>query len=345
MLRRRTKPSIRELLRRRAASSQGLRTKLYNEWSPELDEALAALPEAELLSHELFRDLMSMSDPERRRILLVTERDRPVAVAGLRNRWGRWEPVTQWIIPGVLFPALEGYLDRVLPALGLEVYVAWWRWDGPPLQTRWIRELRSEPTYGACCREDYEAFWGKSSLLRNVRNIRNRCERFEIKVDLPGATEWTISSWGAKWCPEGHSERPDLAERLLAASYLEERGLCHTLSIHDQERMLAAMTFVIHQNDAVALYNYRDPMYDKQGVMTRLMDFGFSWARDMGLDSVDIGGSFDYKNKWAPPLGAKCTFTVLPTNLLLERRAYQLIRAVSAIGNKSKRQSSDDVAS
>ena len=45
-------------------------------------------------------------------------------MAGLRNRWDNWEPVAQWIVPGVLFPVKEGYIFRVLAALEHEIRVA-----------------------------------------------------------------------------------------------------------------------------------------------------------------------------------------------------------------------------
>ena len=111
------------ILAARCAAAQGLCVKVFDDWQPELDEALMGLPENELLPHELFRSLMRMADPKSRRIRLVTERGVPVAVAGLRNRWGFWEPVAQWIVPGMLFPVKEGYMSRVLAALDLEIQV------------------------------------------------------------------------------------------------------------------------------------------------------------------------------------------------------------------------------
>jgi hypothetical protein len=66
---------------------------------------------------------MRMADPKKRQIRLVMEHGEPVALAGLRNRWDGWEPVAQWIVPGVLFPVKEGYMSRVLAALDLEIQV------------------------------------------------------------------------------------------------------------------------------------------------------------------------------------------------------------------------------
>ena len=140
------------------ARSLGLRIKHYDEWHPELDEALTVLPEAELLPHELFRALMVMAEKAKKKIILVTEKGNPVAIAGLRDRWGYWEPVSQWIVPGVLFPIKEGYLDRVLPALGLRIHIAWWRWQQPPPQDHWVINSESTPTRGMPLIEDFEAY-------------------------------------------------------------------------------------------------------------------------------------------------------------------------------------------
>ena len=112
-----------QILATRCAAAQGLRVKVFPDWRRELDEALISLPEHKLLPHELFRSLMRMADPKKRQIRLVMEHGEPVALAGLRNRWDGWEPVAQWIVPGVLFPVKEGYMSRVLAALDLEIQV------------------------------------------------------------------------------------------------------------------------------------------------------------------------------------------------------------------------------
>ena len=322
------KTTAKRLLRAKAAASQGLKTKFFDYWHPELDEALQCLPETDIFPHELFRLLMKMSNPMKKQLILVTDHNEPVALAGLRNRWGYWEPVTQWIVPGVLFPVKEGYLARVLPALGVEMQIAWWRWETPPPHNRWILNARSEPIYAARCTEDYEKHWRKSSLLRNVRSIRNRCAGFDIKVNLPGSTEWTIRNWDAKWCPQGIAHVPDLDERLLTVQYLEKKGLYYTLSLLDQDKIVAGLTFIIHRNDAVSHHTYRNQEYNRHGVMTRLWDYSFPWAKEMGFDYVELGGSFDYKREWAPQHGEKWKFDVCPGNVLLEKRASRILLSV-----------------
>jgi len=279
--------------------------------------------------------LMKMSDPEKKKIILVTERGEPVAVAGLRNRWGHWEPVTQWIVPGVLFPVKEGYIDRVLGALGLAIHIAWWRWNSQPPRNQWVTNLKSTSTHRIRCSDDFEHYWRKDDFFKNIRNYRNRCRDFRLKVDLPGAREWTVRMAEAKWRRDGISETPDLFEKLVVTEYLERRGLCHTLSLMDQNELIAGIIFLSHRNDAVAQTNYRNPEYNRHGVMTRLMDLSFSWAREMGFEKIDIGGSFDYKNKWAPEEGEKWEFDVSPRNIMLEKKASHLVMKVKNRLNRS----------
>jgi len=321
----------------RVAASQGLKTKFFDDWQSELDEALQCLPETDIFPHELFRTLMKMSEPNKRKIILVTERGCPVAVAGLRNRWGYWEPVTQWIVPGVLFPVRDGYLARVLPALGLEMHIAWWRWQEPPPQIKCLRNAISEPTFGISLTEDFEQYWRKTSHLRNVRTYRNRCKDFELKVNSPGGVEWTIRNWEMKWRSQGIAEKPDLAERLLVADYLQKKRFYYSLVLFDRDEPIAGGTLISHRNQVVAQCSYSNPKYDWHGVMTRHIDLTFVWAKDMGFDRIDLGGSHDYKQKWAPQNGEKWKFDICPENILLQKQISALVSRTNNIVNRSYR--------
>lgn len=116
---------------------------------------------------------------------------------------------------------------------------------------------------------------------------------------------------------------PDLPERLLASEFLEKVGLYHTLSLFDKDMPVAGLTFLSHRNAAVAHVSYRDPQYDRYGVMDRLMDLSFYWAKDRNFERMDLGGSFQYKQKWAPENGEKWEFDVSPSYILLRNRASQ----------------------
>ncbi|MGD0485610.1 MAG: GNAT family N-acetyltransferase [Syntrophorhabdales bacterium] len=309
-----------QMLAARCAAAQGLRVKLFRDWQPELDEALESLPENELLPHDLFRSLMKMTDPKMRQISLIREHGVPVALAGLRNRWGYWEPVTQWIVPGVLFPVKEGYMSRVLPALDLQIQIAWWRWNEPPPKMDCIKQIKMTPTRGMSCSEDFEHYWRRSGHMKTIQKARNRCKGFELRTNTPNAAEWTIRNWDAKWRTPGTGESPDLAERLLVARCLEERGLHHTLLLSDKDEPVAGGTLMADRNEVVLHCNYRNPKYDWYSVMNRLAELTFYWAKERGFTKIDMGGSFDYKEKWAPEAGQKWEFTVCPEYVLYKGR-------------------------
>jgi hypothetical protein len=326
------KNTTKRILASGMAAIQGLHLTTYNEWHPQLDEALHSLPEADLCPHELFRALVRNPGPVPKRAVLVTEKKEPVAVVGLRqkrdsHRGDYWEPITQWIVPGMLFPVKKGYLNKALSALGLDVEVGWWRWEAPPPQISGLRGLRSTPTHGVhLVKDDFEQYWRSKGHYKRLANIRNRCRNFDFKVNAPGMVEWTVRNWGAKWGPSDGSEMPDLADRLLVAQYLAKRGLCHALSLHDQDTPVAAATLLSHRTTAVAYVNYRNPQYDWHQAMTRLIDLSFTWARDAGFETLDIGGGHDYKDHWAPPNAEKWEFRVCPVYILLARRCSDMLR-------------------
>jgi hypothetical protein len=313
------------LLRESAAIAQGLRIKIYDDWRPELDEVLENLPEQDIFPHELFRLLMKIPNPGNKQIIRVTERGEPVALVGIRNRGGHWEPVTQEIVPGVLFPVREGYLHRVLPALGLSLRVEWWRWREPPPMARWMREAESISEYGMSCSEDFEAHWRKSNLSKSIRRTRNRCSGFELKVNSANSTEWIIKNWGQKWhVAQGEAQRSFVTEQLIAAEYLQKRGLHYSLLLLDGDEPVAGNTFIIHRNEALFHINYRNPEYDWHGGMNRLMEMAFWWARDMGFDGISLGAHHDYKKDWAPERDRYMSFTVCPDIALVGDRVSRL---------------------
>jgi len=319
----------------RAAAAQGLETKVFDEWQPELDEALQSLPETDIFPHELFRLLMKMSGPKLKRMILVTEGGVPVALAGLKNEFGYWEPVTQWIVPGVLFPAKENYIGRVLAALGVEMKVAWWRWETPPPQTRWMRNLWSKPSYAMRSSQDFDNYWRNTNAWKYLSVSRTRCRGFELGVNVPGSTEWTIKNWETKWRPKGVAEKPDLPDRLLVAQYLEKRGLYYTLSLLDRDKITCAVGCLIHSNDLVVQYMYRGPGYRAQGTPPRLFELTCYWAKEMGLKKIDIGGPLEIfkktrigdKEYFAPEDGKLWEFDVCPFfHIFLKKQALQLMR-------------------
>jgi GNAT superfamily N-acetyltransferase len=329
---------LQRFLSSRVAAREGYKLAFFRSWHPRLDEALKELPEVSICSHELFRLLAQNPGPSEKPIILVTERGSPVAVVGLRRVGSCWEPVTQWILPGFLFPVREGCIGRVLAALGCELHIGWWRWKMSPPEISGMRDATATPTHGMLCSDDFEQYWRKNGNWKDVRLYRNRCKGFEMRLDEPGSLEFTIRHWEARWRPSNVTVMPDLEDRVIVATSLERLGFSHTLSLFDEDRMVASLSFTIHNNEAVAHYNYRNPEYNWHGVMTRLIEAGFYWARDRGFRKVDLGGSFEYKAKWAPENGEKWEFTVCPGYMKIGNQAAQLLpKARSKLNMSFKR--------
>jgi hypothetical protein len=310
-------------------SARGLKVSWFDEWHPALDEALQALPETDNCPHELYRLMVQNPGSARKRTALVTKQGVPVAVAGLRQTGARsWEPVTQWIIPGVVFPAQPGYLMPALEAIGVDIQVAWWRMEAPPPPSRWIRYRESAPVHRMRCSDDFERYWRETKHFKTVQHKRNRCRDFTLAINSPGSVEWVIENWEAKWRNNPAIMDPSLPDRVAAAKYLENQGLHYTLLLLDQDTPIGGATQTVHGNDLVAGVIYREPEYDWYGVGIRLIDLVFSFAAEKGFDWIDIGGGHDYKNKWAPQEGARWQFNICPEYLYRGKQVVNWARKV-----------------
>lgn len=314
----------------RFMAPRGLRVMWFEGWHPALDEALRTLPEAESCPHELYRLLVQNPTPSRKRIALITEQGRPVALVALRQRYGLpWEPVTQWLIPGLVFPACSGFTAKALEALGMELRVAWWRMAVPPPQSRWVRYSESTPTYRFPCSGDFEHYWRETGHFKDIRNKRNRCRNFTVTVNLPGATEWVMKNWETTWFNAIERLDSSLADRIVAAQYLEAQNKHYTFLLSDQGDPIGGATAIVHGNTLVAGVIYRAPEYEKYGIGIRLIDLIFSFAAETGFDWIDIGGGQEYKKRWAPQDGEHWHFTLCPEPLYQLRQMVKWGRGFS----------------
>ncbi len=317
------------------------RVRWFEEWNPALDAALGALPEMDGCSHELFQMLATNPRPAIKRIALVNDGDAPVAVVALRKRTEDWVPVTHYIVPGSLLPAREGCLPAVAAVLGVNLRLALWRYPTPLPDFEDVRTMESIPTYKMRCGDDIEGYWRKQQHLNEVKRMRKRCERFQIKVNHPGALEWVIAKWDEKWREPASGDREDLRDRLVAAQYLEKHNLSHTFVILDAGRLIAGSTVLVHRNALVGQYSYRDPDFDWYGVGHRLMDFIFEWASKCGYAEFDLGGAYpDYKRRWGPQDGEKWHIQIRPELSYRMRQLRELAGSfVSKVGSLGRTRS------
>jgi ribosomal protein S18 acetylase RimI-like enzyme len=103
--------------------NRGLHVKWFDSWDTMLDNALRELPEMENCPHDLFRLTMQSPSSARKRIALVVDGARAMAVVGLRQEGKHWVPVMQGIVPGAIAPARDGFLSRSLRALRVSVRI------------------------------------------------------------------------------------------------------------------------------------------------------------------------------------------------------------------------------
>ena len=312
-------------------SHHGLKVAWFDAWHPVLDEALDGLPEGEVCPRDLYRLLLQSAGLAPKRTALVTEHDEPVAVVGLRQKERRtWELVTQWATPGFIFPALPHYHLPALEALGIDVWVAWWRMQSPPPHSTQIRSMTTTQTYRLPLTGDYEHYWRENGYFKTVRRVRNRCRDLRLEINAPGAAEWTIRSWEAKWrgdCPIVDSSLP---ERLLVAEYLEKQGRHFTLTLADQGVRAGGATIMADGKNLVAGVSYRAPHYEHHGVGDRLIDLCFSFGAEHGFEVFDIGGGHEYKKHWARQDGEHYLFDICPEHVFRAKQATHWLREVRA---------------
>jgi hypothetical protein len=256
-------------------------------------------------------------------IYVLAHEGRPVALLPLR-RVDEWvcQPLLDWVVPGHMFPAADGFVSQALDAAGLCVTAAWWRMGEPPKAGGRIREVKREPTFAMQCAADMEAYWKESGHLNTVKQARKKSSALRLDVDGRGAAALVNRLWAEEWrpFPEGDSR---LDERIAAAESLEADGRHHTLTLWDGDKPVAGHTFVVDGEDLAWQVTFRDKAYDALKAGTYLMDQALQWARQAGYRSIDLGGSHDYKQRWGPVTSEKAVVTVVPEEV---RRVLALTR-------------------
>lgn len=317
-------------------AQNGLAVTWFDAWHPSLDDALQLLPESDSCPHELYRLLMQTPCSMPLRTALVTDQGRPVAVVGLRRKGHRsWEPITQWIIPGVVFPAEPAYIMPTIEALGVDIWVAWWRMANPPSPSQQIRYIESAPVYRISLKENFEQYWRDNGFFKTIRRVRNRCRDLTLAINAPGTAEWTVRNWEAKWRENPAIVDTSLPARLVTAEYLSQRGKYYTLSLSDGDKLAAGASIMVHGKDLVAGVFYRDPDYHHHGVGDRLIDLSFAFGVENGFETIDLGGGHDYKKHWAKPDGERWFFNACPELLY---RAKQVTNWMRDVRNQPKQQ-------
>ncbi|MBN1559677.1 GNAT family N-acetyltransferase [candidate division KSB1 bacterium] len=291
-----------------------MKTKLsvrwFNKWVDKLDNALNMLPEMSGCPHSLYKSLIQNNMTNSKRTALVTAKDMPIALIGLRKRAGNWVPVTHYLLPGCLFPVQEGYLGPVLNALEINLWISLWRNSTPMPECQHIITVERIPTYMVDLSQDYEKNWTKSHM-RHVKQARRHCCEFASIVNPPASAEWIIKNCNSKWNAGDKSEHGNLSDKLLVVNYLEKINRHYSVMLMDKGEFIAGLSSIVHQNNLVATHFFRSPEYEKCSVGTYLIDLSLSWAKASGFSKFDMGGEYsDYKRHWAPCVGEKINFHI-----------------------------------
>ncbi len=283
--------------------------------------ALQILPEAANCPRDLYQALLEGDGTGQRRVVVVTDRDEPLAVVAMRRRGLSWGLLTNWIVPGYLFPVKPGRVDQALGAINEPVFVSWWRQPQSPPYGLQVRGLKRVSTHGTPLEIDLDAMWRELGLARSLRKARERTQDFELEVNAPGACEWVIRKWQERWQGPDAGDEPELLDRIMVARHLEKRGLHFTLTLRHGERVVAGNTNVVHGQDFVCQTSWRDLDYSAHNVGVRLEELTFRWAQQAGYRFYDLGGGHSYKKQWAPVAGERYEFECTSAAGFLFRRA------------------------
>jgi hypothetical protein len=292
--------------------------------STEIHEALNTIPRPPLCPSALYETLLEPRAGDTKRTALVTAGDEPVMVVGLRpHGGGYWQPVTNWILPGVVAPSVPGAELDALSALKLPLTVGWWRM-GDIAQHASIRSIVETPVH-RIAPEDRHGFWKSSRGWESIRRARRKCDHLSVELDGPGMAEWVIRNWEAHW---RQTDDPDPAvdDRVRCAEFLEARGLHLTITLKDGPTPVAGCTWFVDGSTLVASLLYRDPSTGSLPTGVRLIDLSFELAEERGFEQIDLGGGQDYKRQWAPESGSRAELVIEPALTHAMRRARRLVR-------------------
>lgn len=303
-----------------ASRRHDLRVTWFRQWCQELGAAVDQLPEMSACPRELYTELVTLRSPTEKQIALVSRRGEPVAVICVRHRERDWVPVTHYVLPGAVAPALPGFLFPALLALGRDLRVAFWRLPAAPTGDPWVRQIESAETYQLDLSSAFEAYWKSTGQIRRVQKARKRCSKLDVVFDHPGSGAQTVREWEKQWREPGAPPRSDLLERTRAVEYLEKHKRAHTVAARDGDDMVAALTLIVHNGDIVWQYSYRDSRYDRYSVGHYLFDIAIHWAAREGYAKFDFGAEYPtQKRLWAPANGKKLEYHIRPP--LLDMRA------------------------
>ena len=110
----------------------------------------------------------------------------------------------------------------------------------------------------------------------------------------------------------------------MVANELEKMGRHYTFLLKDGDKTVSSETVLVMRRDLVSHTCWRDRSYDQYSVGNRLSSEIFYWAAQNGFKSLNWGGEFEYKKRWAPENGIFMFFELSPPAAYLYQRAAKV---------------------
>ena len=302
----------------RVAATTARRQRLRVEWHEGLGQGLhaayAAVGGEEWVPAALLIRVLATPGPHRKRVAVVYRDESPCAVVPLREAGRFWEPLLQGVIPEInAFPCVS-HQEEVLASLNLNI--GCWASLEPPSGNRNLRWAEPKPCYELNVHEDPEPYWRSRNLWKTIVQARNRTSAFELVVDDAGACSWGIEQWRDRFYTGANDQvSSKWNDRVTVANWaLANDWRMHSWHLRDRERdrWVAGVTGFVHDGRLSFGTLFRHPEYDWHGVGHRCFYEVFLWARSQGLKTVSLGADWEYKRRWAPPVGTQWDFVVSP---------------------------------
>lgn len=290
-------------------------------WTPELDEALAQLPESPSCPHGALKAIIGAASATRKEIALVSRRGDPVAVVPIRRVGRRWEFVGQNVLARSAPPAQPGMLLPALRALGRDIE-CWGTTVRPP--EGMVHDLRPDPVHVIHLQDDYEAYWREMKNHGAVRSARKRTRDLSILVDAPGAAEWIITN-----AHRAYGLAHQTADEIAAANWLGNHGAMHSVWLMSGSTPVSGATMHVYEpGSAAGMTFFSDPAFSWHQPGVRMIDYICEMFRDLGLLTFDLRGStgFPYKVLWAPANESYWHYRVTPTSHRIATLAFRTAR-------------------
>lgn len=316
-------PLVDELAARTTPSRR--RVRWSKTWNDDLEAALEELPSLDYCTREHFRLLADGTDIPKRHAL-VTDAGSPVAVVSVRRRPRFWEPVTDLCVPHVTVPSIGDQFADVLAEVGRDVRLGAYPTDPAGLPATWYMGY---DVYQADLTDDFEKYWKSRGRRKSINYARNQCEHMEFRLDDRDDLDWIVDTWSGMWDDSQSQVIASAPDMRRAWPTMMRDGLIRTFMLLENGEPMTGTVLYCRDGVAVGRITARRMEREHRSAGTRLLDLTFHTLADEGYRLFDLGGGFDYKRWWAPPVAQRYNVAFVPKLLQRAQQAIERSRALS----------------